>query len=292
MRGSMQETWRAVRGADGVGLAVRSFEPPSADARAVVLHHGLASSQRIWDLMLPRLTRRFHVVTFDARGHGKSAKPANGYGFDHVVGDLRAVIRAERLRQPVVVGHSWGSMVALEAAARHPRELAGAVLVDGGLTPLRSSGETWGQTKERLAPPMLAGMQIEEFRGVVRTVFADALELTPDVEAIALSLMYVRRDGTIRPRLSRANHFRILRSIWDEDPAALIPNLRIPVLAVVAHGSGGDDRAKRAAASAARRLAPGGLVRVTWLRGIHDLPLHRPAALAGLIERFAEKTVG
>jgi pimeloyl-ACP methyl ester carboxylesterase len=292
MRGSMQESWREVRGDGDVRLAVRRCAPPSNGTQALVLHHGLASSQRIWDLMLPRLTRRFRVVTFDARGHGKSAKPGAGYGFDRVVGDLMAVIRAERLRRPVVVGHSWGSMVALEAAARHPRAIAGAVLVDGGLGSIRASEDTWEQTKERLAPPMLAGMHVEEFRGLVRTVFADALELTPDVEAIALSLMHIRPDGTIRPRLSRANHFRILRSIWDQDTASLFPALRIPVLAVVAHGSGGDDESKRAAAVDARRLAPAGLVRVTWLRGIHDLPLQRPASLAGLIERFAEKTVG
>jgi pimeloyl-ACP methyl ester carboxylesterase len=292
MRGSMQESWREVRGDGDVRLTVRRCPPPSRDAPVLVLHHGLASSQRIWDLMLPRLTRRFRVITFDARGHGRSAKPGAGYGFDHVVGDLMAVVRAERLRRPVIVGHSWGSMVALEAAARHPRSLAGAVLVDGGLGSLRSTGDTWGQTKERLAPPMLAGMQVEEFRGLVRTVFADALELTPDVEAIALSLMHIGPDGTIRPRLSRANHFRILRSIWDQEPAALFPALRIPVLAVVAHGSGGDDESKRAAAAEARRGAPPGLVRVTWLRGIHDLPLQRPAALAGLIERFAEHAVG
>jgi pimeloyl-ACP methyl ester carboxylesterase len=288
----MKESWHKVRGDGDVGLAVRTCASPATDARALVLHHGLASSQRIWDLMLPRLTRTFRVVTYDARGHGRSAKPAAGYGFDHVVGDLMAVIRAERLRRPLVVGHSWGSIVALEAAARHPRAIAGAVLVDGGLGSLRASGDTWAQTKERLAPPMLAGMHVEEFRGLVRTIFADALELTPDVEAIALSLMHIRPDGTIRPRLSRANHFRILRSIWDQDPATLFPALRIPVLAVVAHGSGGDDELKRTAAAEARRVAPAGLVQMAWLRGIHDLPLQRPAALAGLIERFAEKTVG
>jgi pimeloyl-ACP methyl ester carboxylesterase len=106
----MQE--KLVTGHDGVGLAVRVHDGPVGDAPTLLLHHGLASSQRIWDLMLPRLRRRFRVVTYDARGHGRSRKPARGYGFDAVVADARAVIRATRAQRPVVVGHSWGASVA------------------------------------------------------------------------------------------------------------------------------------------------------------------------------------
>src|SRR5687767_7761059 len=74
-----------VTGHDGVRLSGRVFGEPGAPG--LLLHHGLASSQHIWDQMLPRLTRRMQVVTYDARGHGVSAKPSRGYGFDHIVGD-------------------------------------------------------------------------------------------------------------------------------------------------------------------------------------------------------------
>ena len=42
-----------VAGDRGVALSVRVFDPPAADAPGLLLHHGLASSQHIWDLMLP-----------------------------------------------------------------------------------------------------------------------------------------------------------------------------------------------------------------------------------------------
>jgi pimeloyl-ACP methyl ester carboxylesterase len=279
-----------VRGDGGVRLAVRIHDAPSAAAPGLLLHHGLASSQRIWDLMLPRLIRTFHVVTYDARGHGLSAKPSSRYGFDPVVADAQAVLRATRLRRPVVVGHSWGASVALELAARHPRSLAGAVLVDGGISTLRGT-MGWAAVKEELAPPRLAGMPVEEFRGMMRTFLGTSVHITPQVEDIVLAVMHVDRLGRIRPRLSRANHFRILRAIWQHDPDEALERLRVPTLAVLARGAGDPawDERKRDAAEHARRS--GAPIRISWLEGIHDLPLQQPDALARRIQRFSDGLV-
>lgn len=286
----MAERAFEVRAADGVRLR-GLIEGGPTDAPGLLLHHGLASSRRIWDLMLPRLTRRFRVATFDARGHGRSGKPATGYGFDRLADDVVRVTRAAGLRRPIVVGHSWGAMVALHLGARRPSSAAGLVLVDGGVGNL--SGEmTWAQVREQLAPPPLAGMPVEEFRRLIPVFLGDAVAPTPQLEEIVLAVMHVDRHGQIRPRLSRANHLRILRQIWEQDHLARHGELRVPALAIVAHG-GGDpdwDEAKRAAA---RRLrAAGAPTRFTWMRGIHDLPLQHPDALARRIERFAATVVG
>jgi pimeloyl-ACP methyl ester carboxylesterase len=280
-----------IPGDGGVRLAVRVHEGPSAaSAPGLLLHHGLASSQRIWDLMLPRLTRRFRVVSYDARGHGLSAKPPSGYGFDHVVADARAVIKAARLRRPIVIGHSWGAMVTLELAARHPSAVGGAVLVDGGIATLRGTMD-WAAVKRQLAPPHLAGMPMEEFRRMIRTFLGDAVEVTPEIEEIVLSVMHVDRRGRIRPRLSRANHFRILHAIWLHDPDAALARLSVPILPVLARGGGDpewDDRKRRAAQ---RVSASGSPVRISWMEGIHDLPLQHPDALARRVERFVRQLV-
>src|SRR5438876_6573077 len=159
----MEERWFDVAGDGGVRLRAREIAGAANDAPAILLHHGLASSQRIWDLMLPGLARRFRVVTYDARGHGLSTKPSSGYGYDHVTADALAVIRAARMRRPVVVGHSWGADVALAIAADRPRAVGGAVLIDGGVFRMRSSFPTWGAAKPQLAPPLLAGTPLGAF---------------------------------------------------------------------------------------------------------------------------------
>jgi pimeloyl-ACP methyl ester carboxylesterase len=279
-----------VPGDGGVRLSVREHEAPSTSAPGLLLHHGLASSQRIWDLMVPRLMRRFRLVTYDARGHGLSAKPSSGFGFDRVVADARAVIRATKLRRPLIAGHSWGAMVALELAAHHPREVGGAVLVDGGLGTLRETMD-WPTVKARLAPPHLAGMHVREFRGMIRTFLGEALEITPEIEDIVLSVMHVDRRDRIKPRLARANHFRILRAIWLANPDEALSRLSVPTLAVLARGGGDpewDERKRQAAARVERSGAP---VRISWIEGIHDLPLQHPEALASRVERFSRQLV-
>jgi pimeloyl-ACP methyl ester carboxylesterase len=284
----MDERWFDVRTPDGVRLRARIAGPK--DAPGLLLHHGLASSQRIWDLMLPCLARRFRTVTFDARGHGLSGKPTSGYRFDRTTADALAVMRAARLRRPVVAGHSWGAMVALHLAAGHPRAFASAFLIDGGVGSLREE-MTWAEVKERLAPPHLVGMPLEEFRGLIRSFWSEALEVTPDVESVVLSLMRVRPDGTIAPRLSRANHFRILRAIWEDEPLALHARLRIPTTALLAHGGADPAWEARKRTSAARLRAVGAPTRVTWIEGIHDLPLQRPDDVARRLERSAAAAV-
>ena len=274
---------------DEVRLAVRDW---GGVGRPIVLLHGLASSSRIFDLMAPALAGRCRVVAYDQRGHGGSGKPSSGYGFDHLVSDAAAVIRALKLRRPVVCGHSWGASVALELAVARPRNVAGIVLIDGGFVRMRDRLD-WPTARTVLAPPPIAGTPVEEFRATIPTFARGAYPVSSQIEEIFLSLMRVDGDGRIRPRLSRANHMRILRAMWEEDPPALLGRSKIPTLILAARGrSGAEDpefaRSKKLAARTVRDI--GDPVRLEWMEGIHDLPLQHPAALARRISRFVSST--
>ena len=283
----MQERWFDVVGDGGVRLRAREIAGPTEDAPALLLHHGLASSQRIWDLMLPALARRFRVVTYDARGHGLSSKPSSGYGFDHVREDAIAVVRASRMRRPAIVGHSWGAMAALDLAAERPRTVSAAVLIDGGIFTMQENYRSWPDAKRALAPPMIAGTPLETFRRGIRRHLPVAI--TPQIEDIVLSLMRVDAQGRIHPRLSRANHLRILHAIWGQDVIGLHERLMVPTLAILAHGADADfDAAKRIGVTRLRQTRSP--ARISWMEGIHDLPLQKPGALASRISRFLPPT--
>jgi pimeloyl-ACP methyl ester carboxylesterase len=200
------------------------------------------------------------------------------------------VIRGTRARRPVLVGHSWGAMVALELAVRHPRAIAGTVLVDGGIARMRDGFSSWTQARVELSPPHLAGTPVEEFRAMIPMFFGDDVDVTPQVEEIVMAVMRVGRDGTIRPHLRRANHLRILHAIWDQDPVALHAKLRTPTLAILARGGDPAWDARRRDAVRALRAA-GSPAKVTWMHGIHDLPLQHPRDLSRRIGAFARTAV-
>ena len=283
---------RWVEGVGGVRLAVRSW--PGGDPGALLLH-GLASSSHIWDLVAPRLsTAGVRVVAYDQRGHGESGKPSSAYGFDRTTADARAVIRATRLRVPVVVGHSWGANVALELADRNPRALGGVVLLDGGFLSLRDRFD-WRTAKEVLSPPPIAGMPLSEFVEGARTWLRGSVEVTPEIEAVIRSFVRVDARARIRPRLNRTNHLRILHALWAQDTMSLLRRARVPTLVLAVRSAPGTaDSAgfmdeKRRAAREVRAI--GDPVRFEWIDGIHDVPLQRPEALARRIVRFSRTVV-
>src|SRR4029077_10227271 len=110
----------------GVRLFVREW--PS-DGPSVLLVHGLASSSVIWEGVARRLWPSFRVVAYDQRGHGRSDKPDDGYGFDDVCADAARVIASLKLGRPLVAGHSWGANVALQLGVERPDLLSRLVLV-------------------------------------------------------------------------------------------------------------------------------------------------------------------
>jgi pimeloyl-ACP methyl ester carboxylesterase len=281
-----------VQGDGGVRLAVREWP---GKGPSILLLHGLASSSHIWDLVAPRLAPRFRVVAYDQRGHGLSGKPSSGYGFDRLIADAAAVIRTLRLGRPVVVGHSWGANVALQLAVDRPRLVSGDVLVDGGFLSMRDRMD-WRTARTMLAPPQLKGMSLQQFRAGMRGFTRGAVELTPEIESVFLSLMRVDGDGNIHPRLSRANHLRILRALWEQDAQGLLRRVQVPTLVLAVRSAPGEaDSAgfmeeKERAAEVVKAIDKA--VRFEWIEGIHDIPIQRPDAVAERIERFAREVVG
>src|SRR5438105_5036765 len=81
------------------------------DAPTVVLVHGSGASMAWWDPVLPAL-RDLHVVRVDLLGHGRSAKPDDGYEMTEQARRVGAVLDRLGVSRAVLVGHSTGGNVA------------------------------------------------------------------------------------------------------------------------------------------------------------------------------------
>jgi pimeloyl-ACP methyl ester carboxylesterase len=114
-------------------------EDGSADAPPVLLLHGITSSVRTWDWLVPDLADRFRVLRLDFRGHGGSSRTPGDYTSGGYVSDAVAVL--DHIGRPaVVVGHSLGGVTTAALTQQRPDLLVGALLEDPPLGP-RTSGE-------------------------------------------------------------------------------------------------------------------------------------------------------
>jgi len=253
----------------------------------ILLLHGLASTSHIWDLVAPLLVEDARVVAFDMRGHGQSDKPDGPYDFETVAADILAALDELQMERPVVAGHSWGAMVALWLAANKPETIGGIVMVDGGLVDVGKQA-TWEQTLERLAPPKLDGMALEDFRRLLVDHAPQGL-VTPASEAAILANFEIDAEDKIHPRLPRPYHERILRSMWEQRIHEQFEKVACPALILPVRWKGKDDPGyvalKEQGAQKAEELIPD--VEVAWLDDtIHDVPLQRPHLVADQIKRF------
>ena len=99
------------------------------DGPPLVLLHGAVSDSRVWRVELESFADDYTVVAWDAPGCGESSDPPEGYGMADYARCLAGLIEAIDLGPAHLLGHSWGSGLALELAHRRPELVNTLVLV-------------------------------------------------------------------------------------------------------------------------------------------------------------------
>jgi pimeloyl-ACP methyl ester carboxylesterase len=101
-----------IESADGTRLAASC----TGSGSPLVLVHGGLLGREAWQFVVPHLVRRHTVWSYDRRSHGRSDR-AEDMALDREIDDLAAVVAVAGANAHVM-GHSFGALVCLEAAAR------------------------------------------------------------------------------------------------------------------------------------------------------------------------------
>jgi pimeloyl-ACP methyl ester carboxylesterase len=96
-----------------------------------VFVHGFLCSHEDWKFQVKELQRNHEVVACDLRGHGSTPGRPQECSIEHYGGDVAALVNNLELLNPILVGHSMGCRVVLEANRIAPERVGGIVLVDG-----------------------------------------------------------------------------------------------------------------------------------------------------------------
>jgi pimeloyl-ACP methyl ester carboxylesterase len=228
---------------DDTALAVTDTGGPGVP---VVYLNGQFATQGYWRRVIAELGTGWRHITYDERARGRSQRSAD-YSFEAAVRDVDAVLAARGVDRALLVGWSYGAVVAAHWAGRNPERAVGAVLVVGAF-PYDWLDEAMEQRIRKLfrrtslflpllrptglAPRMTAAQQADSNIELGR--LSRERELSPVLNAITVPVRYVVASGTSFG--SRGDEQEQIRAGLD----AVIthnPNIRISAKVASNHGA-------------------------------------------------------
>lgn len=168
------------------------FVHEGSGAPALVFVHGFACRLEDWRAQLAHFEKNLEVVACDLRGHGETPGRPHECSIEHYGGDVAALVNNLGLEQCVLVGHSMGCRVVLEANRLIAGKVAALVLIDGSRMADREP-----EAAEASARAAIARVGYPPFaENLFRQMF-----FTPSPSADAIVRRAVRQSGEFGPDL-------------------------------------------------------------------------------------------
>ena len=235
----------------------------------LVMLHAAATSGRIWWQHIPRLARRFRVLTIDLPGHGQSPKPKGPLSLEGMSAELYQTLQALNLSRVHLVGLSLGGMVAQMLAVDHPSSVCSLTLCDT----ICEIGSPQAQVLEERARAVEEGGMSAIVKSTLERWFSLGFSAHhPDVVAEVEKLL-LAADPIVNAQTWRA--------IAKLNVVSRLPKLHLPALVI----NGSLDNS----------IPPGGGERLANLLGArlvelpgcaHMAPLEAPEKFMDLLESF------
>ena len=215
----------------------------------IVLHGGPDFDQGYLLPDLDRLADTFRLIYYDQRGRGRSAENVSpeDVALASDLDDLDKVRQYFRLEPAALLGHSWGAVLALEYALRHPGRVSRLILMNPApasardLTVFRKAyaqklGADLERQRQIIASAAYQDGDPEAVAARYRLHFRFALKRPEDYEKLMATMKagFVRqgKDGILK---ARAVEDRLMRDTWQVNGYDLLPklrNVRFPTLVI------------------------------------------------------------
>jgi pimeloyl-ACP methyl ester carboxylesterase len=285
-----------VRGADGTRLfyTVTEAAESTADGPTMLLSDGIGCDGFAWKYLAPHLAKRFRVVHWHYRGHGRSGAPADPARID--IGaharDLVSVLDDARIERAVLLGHSMGTQVSLEGYRLASDRVAGLALLCGSYGRITTTFHG-SDALARVLPTIIELVQKNE--GLVRAVWGRMpaglafriARLSGEVDSIAIReedfRWYVEHVAAMEPKTFLA----MLRLAGEHSAEDLLPKIDVPTIVIAAER---DTFTPAALAEHMAEAIPGG--ELFELRGAsHAAPVEQPVAIELRVDKFLDERV-
>jgi pimeloyl-ACP methyl ester carboxylesterase len=234
----------------------------------IIFVNGMGATQAAWGNIVRKLKRRYRVVTFDLRGHGR-ASPVDDHSFEALLSDVNCVMATIDAQRPIVVGWSLGADLAVAYASDHPGKLGGLFLLDGAVPLSEPMVRDEAALRRRAkSPAMAVSLWLNSLTPMRYSLSGD------DITDIALSADAYRQR---------------LLEIYDRVDCPI--TMALATKALGRDKSDETQRKNRLWREGAERLtARHPEIGVTWVDAGHLFPLTKPGVVARMIDAFAHAT--
>lgn len=237
-------------------------------APIVVVHGGPDFDNEYLLPEMDLLAESFHLVYYDQRGRGRSfrGEPLDDVTMVTEVEDLDRVRESFGFESIALLGHSWGGLLAMEYALRHPDRVSHLILMNSApasradaialrkeLVRRKSPAQNARMIELRSDPSFLTG-DVETEAEYYRIHFSTTLRNPDHLEAVVRRLRLASTDAGIVA--ARAIEEKLYEETWSRDQYDLIPALRqldVPTLIL----DGDDDFVPMAAVTRIAEAIPG-----------------------------------
>jgi pimeloyl-ACP methyl ester carboxylesterase len=107
-----------------------SYEVYGSGEQTLVFIHGWSCDSRYWRNQASPFSGEFEVVLIDLAGHGHSGSTRANYTMESFGYDVKAVMDSVQSQDVILMGHSMGGAVIVEAARLMPKRVKGIIGVD------------------------------------------------------------------------------------------------------------------------------------------------------------------
>src|SRR5262245_54224645 len=104
------------------------YEEHGSGEPLIVLPGLLGTIESHWRRFLPLLSKTFHTIAVDLRGHGRSNNPSKEFTLPVLVDDLHALFAELQFSSAHVCGYSLGGYVGLDYGLSHPSKIDGLIM--------------------------------------------------------------------------------------------------------------------------------------------------------------------
>ena len=247
----------------------------------VVLSHGFSDNGLCWIRLAQALSGDYDLIMPDARGHGLSDAPQEGYEDTDRSADLAGLIQALDLDRPALIGHSMGAATTAMTAARYPKLVGRIVLED---PPWFDEDSPWAEHRMNLSQEereeqtrqFLARLTDQKNQSIAE-IIAAGREQTPTWDDVEWE-PWARSKQQLSPNVVQARSRT--RTEWSD----LVPDIRCSTLLVTGSPDKGAIVTNKIADLAAQTNP---LIEVVHLEGAgHNIRRERFAGFVEAVRAF------